>query len=110
VSEPAWKTELRSDFDQNAWKIGGPYGDWDTEEAMKVATPHAEAAFKRGHEAGSSKAGYRLVQENERLRRELELAHQANQRRGVCPTCLSALDASGTTRASAGDPPEGAAP
>jgi hypothetical protein len=104
VSEPQWKTELSRDL-----VLRGFLADTEAER-LDVVMPHIEAAFKRGHEAGSSKAGYRLVQENERLRRELELAHQANQRRGVYPTCLSALDASGTTRASAGDPPEGAAP
>jgi hypothetical protein len=108
MSEPVWKTELHRAIGAQVdpWASVG----WLEDAVLETVLPHIEAAFKRGHEAGSSKAGYRLVQENERLRRELALAHQANQRRGVCPTCLSALDASGTTRASAGDPPEGAAP
>ncbi|MFI2348054.1 hypothetical protein ACH492_13600 [Streptomyces sp. NPDC019443] len=52
----------------------------DTESSYPAVTavvtavlPHFELAYKRGQEAAGSRAGYRVVQENERLRRELEL-------------------------------------
>lgn len=61
MSEPDWKAELRAGFEQNAWKIGGPYGDWDTDEAMNVVLPHVEAAYKRGLIAGRSQAGYEVT-------------------------------------------------
>lgn len=105
MSQPDWKAELRATV--YAWVSGI---DWLKENAYKALLPHIEAAYKRGHEAGSSKASYRLVRENERLRRELELSRRETNREGVCPCCLSALGAIGSTRASAGEPPEGAAP
>lgn len=106
MSEPAWKAEL-----SRALVLYGFLAETD-EERMAVVMPHIEAAFKRGHEAGRSQAGYRLVEENERLRRELELAHQSKRREGICPSCLSILPggaasapaAGGTTPASAGEP------
>ncbi|MFF9088423.1 hypothetical protein ACF1BE_18740 [Streptomyces sp. NPDC014991] len=101
----AWHEALRSTV--SAWVSGT---DWIKESAYVALLPHVEAAYKRGHEAGSSQAGYRLVQENERLRRELELARREKNGGGVCPSCLSALGATGSTRASAGEPPEGSAP
>lgn len=102
---PTWNEALRSTV--SAWVAGT---DWLKESAYVALLPHIEAAYKRGHEAGSSKASYRLVRENERLRRELEASRRETNREGVCPCCLSALGAIGSTRASAGEPPEGAAP
>lgn len=55
----------------------------DTETAYPAVTavmtavlPHFELAYKRGRMAADSRAGYRLVQENERLRRELKQAKE----------------------------------
>lgn len=116
MSEPDWKTEAQRTAE--AFAATDFNGHPVAPEAVRGAVsryllgqfmPHIEAAYQRGHEAGSSKAGYRLVQENERLRHELALAHQTNQRKGVCPTCLSAIGASEST-ASADEPPEGSAP
>jgi hypothetical protein len=98
MPEPDWKAALRSDL---AWKAH--VFDGLVDEAMETVTPHIDAAYQRGLTAGQSQAGYRLVQENERLRRELELAHQSKRREAICPTCLSALSAT-ESAASAGDP------
>lgn len=43
-----------------------------TTAVVQAVLPHFELAYKRGQEAAQSRAGYRVVQENERLRRELE--------------------------------------
>lgn len=90
MAEPAWKAELRAlaeRLDQ--------YGD--AEYATAQLMPHIEAAYKRGHEAGSSKAGYRLVQENERLRRELALqGKESSCPRTAAPTAASPSPASTT--------------
>ena len=61
-----------------------PYLDNDAHPSAAIAVtqavlPHFELAYKRGQEAGSSRAGYRVVQENERLRRELELAKRGER-------------------------------
>lgn len=101
MSEPDWKTELRRAIEAMD-PTGSPY--W-----LQVLLPHIEAAYRRGHEAGFSRAGYRLVQENERLRRELALAHQSRREEDACST--DTATAGGRTPASPTDePPEGAAP
>lgn len=41
---------------------------------LAAVLPHMELAYKRGIEAATGRASARLVQENERLRRELEQA------------------------------------
>ncbi|WP_329407124.1 hypothetical protein OG802_03505 [Streptomyces sp. NBC_00704] len=113
MSEPSWKTELRSELDDAASTIergssiqgGIDYGRQGLESTVFEAL---DAAYQRGEQAGSSRMNYRLVQENERLRRELGLAQQSKRREEVCPTCLSAIGASGST-ASADETPEGAA-
>lgn len=56
-----------------------PYMDTETSypavtAVLAAVLPHMELAYKRGQTAASSQAGYRVVQENERLRRELEQA------------------------------------
>lgn len=58
MSEPDWKDDLRADLDQNAWKIAGPYGEWEIDEALAVVLPHIEAAYQRGLMAGRSQQGY----------------------------------------------------
>jgi len=58
VPEPDWKHALRAALDQDAWRVGGPYGDWDTDEALTTVMPHIEAAYQRGLMAGRSQAGY----------------------------------------------------
>jgi hypothetical protein len=65
MARDQWKDELRGVLDEHFISSG--------EEIFDLVMPHIEAAYKRGHEAGSSRAGYRLVQENERLRRALGL-------------------------------------
>jgi hypothetical protein len=104
MPEPDWKQALR---DWVAVAVGGS-GNAQA-YAFDSLLPHIAAAYKRGHDAGRSRAGYRLVTENERLRRELELARREKNGASVCPTCLSALSAT-ESGASAGEPPEGAAP
>jgi hypothetical protein len=64
VSEPPWKQSLSRDL-----VLHGFLAETE-EERMAVVMPHIEDAYKRGQLAGSSRAGYRLAQENERLRRE----------------------------------------
>ncbi|MEU3522293.1 hypothetical protein AB0E62_00190 [Streptomyces sp. NPDC038707] len=61
-ASPDWKQALDAALQQIT-------NSTDDDEAMAIVLPHVEAAFKRGCEAGSSRAGYRLVKENERLRR-----------------------------------------
>ncbi|MEV7814297.1 hypothetical protein AB0P05_26765 [Streptomyces flaveolus] len=102
--QASWQEALRTTVD--AWVTGNEMVKATAHHALHA---HVEAAYKRGHEAGSSKAGYRLVTENERLRRELELARREKNGASVCPTCLSALSAT-ASGASAGEPPEGSAP
>lgn len=59
-------------------------------------------AYKNGLNAGRSQTGYRLVEENERLRRELAQALQ-QRKEDSCPTFPSAPSATGSG-ASAGEP------
>lgn len=54
-----------------------PYVHEDVPENAATAVltavlPHFELAYKRGLAAAESRAGYRVVRENERLRTELE--------------------------------------
>lgn len=54
-----------------------PYMDTETSypavtAVVQAVLPHFELAYRRGLAAADSRAGYRVVQENERLRRELE--------------------------------------
>lgn len=54
---------------------GGAEGVYKVRDAVLLAVlPHFELAYKRGLMATQSRAGYRLVRENERLRRELRQA------------------------------------
>jgi hypothetical protein len=81
VSEPDWKAALRADLG----------------EAFDAAMPHIEAAFKRGFDRGRSRASYRVLRENERLRRELELAHREGKEE---PCRTDTAGAAGPTPAS----------
>ncbi|MGI5400614.1 hypothetical protein ACQEVG_14370 [Streptomyces sp. CA-135486] len=63
----------------SAWTYAKPSRrTWTRRRATRRSPPscrphcHLELAYKRGQEAVGSRAGYRVVQENERLRRELE--------------------------------------
>jgi len=81
MPEPEWKTELRSELERIAGDIERGNGiqggiDYARQELESTVFDAVADAYKRGHEAGSSRAGYRLVQENERLRRELEQARK----------------------------------
>jgi hypothetical protein len=108
MSEPDWKTELytalKGELDERLRAHTELAREFLADALGGAVMPHIDAAHQRGLTAGQSQAGYRLVRENERLRRELELAHQNKRREGICPTCLSALDVTGSTPASAGDP------
>jgi hypothetical protein len=66
----AWKAELAQDL-----VIRGFLAETE-EDRLAVVMPHIEAAYMRGYQAGSSQASYRLVQENEKLRRDLSLARR----------------------------------
>ena len=99
VSEPAWKAELRRDL-----VIHGFLAETD-EERMAVVMPHIEAAYDRGLMAGSSKAGYRLVQENARLRRELELARRENKEESCETTPVGAARSTPALTTGSGDEP-----
>lgn len=103
VSEQQWRDALRAAIKEHAWSEG------QAADLTRALQPHFEAAHARGVMTGRSKAGYRLVQENETLRRELALAQQTKRREGVCPSCLSALSVT-ESGASAGEAPEGASP
>ncbi|MFJ2650831.1 hypothetical protein ACIO1C_29450 [Streptomyces sp. NPDC087420] len=52
------------------------FGEWATDVAIEGVTdavyPLLRDAYGNGRNAADSRAGYRLTQENERLRRELE--------------------------------------
>jgi hypothetical protein len=91
MSEPIWKAMLSRDL-----VLHGFLAETE-EERLAVVMPHIDGAYQRGEQAGSSRTNHRLVQENERLRRELQLAQQSKRREGVCPTCLSAIGASECT-------------
>jgi hypothetical protein len=52
--------------------LEGDPAEVDVTAVLAAALPHFELAYKRGLAAAESRAGYRVVQENERLRRELE--------------------------------------
>lgn len=78
VSDPDWKDELRwtvEAFTATDFR-GHPVAPPEVQGVasrylMGAVMPHIEAAYRRGREAGGSRAGYRLVLENERLRKEL---------------------------------------
>lgn len=83
VTEPDWKTQLRRTAEAFAATDfrGHPVSPPGLRDAvsrylMGELLPHVETAYKNGLDAGRSQTGYRLVQENERLRRELALAQQ----------------------------------
>ncbi|MGW2513689.1 hypothetical protein ACWC0A_30700 [Streptomyces scopuliridis] len=84
MSQPAWKAELRTTVD--AWTAGGSIV---REGAFAALMPHIEAAFKRGEDAAKLREGSRLVQENERLRRELRRTAEAQQPTAGEPPCCS---------------------
>ncbi|MGV9850401.1 hypothetical protein ACWDWU_16770 [Streptomyces sp. NPDC003442] len=71
ADDPAWKAELRDAL--STWG-----GSAETDRLMTAVLPHIEAAYRRGLAAGASRAGYRLVRENERLRRELRQVSKDN--------------------------------
>lgn len=52
-----------------------------TTAILTVVLPHFELAYKRGLAAAESRAGYRVVQENEKLRRELKQASELAEAR-----------------------------
>jgi hypothetical protein len=58
-----------------------PNGTGVVAAVLTAVLPHLELAYKRGQDAAQSRAGYRVVQENERLRRELEQASQLAEAR-----------------------------
>jgi hypothetical protein len=108
VSEPDWKTELyatlKGELDERLRAHTELAREFLAGALGGAVLPHIEAAYGRGLTAGQSQAGYRLVQENERLRRELELAHQSKRREAICPSCLSPLPGRTTAAPSAGTP------
>lgn len=78
MAEPEWKTELRSELSRIASDVERGNGiqggiDYARQDLESTVFDAVEDAYKRGHVAGYSQAGHRLVRENERLRRELEL-------------------------------------
>lgn len=66
MSEPGWEAELRKTVD--AWVEGG---EFVRQSAYDSFLRHIDSAYRRGLTAGRSQAGYRLVQENDRLQRLL---------------------------------------
>lgn len=92
MAEPAWKAALRETV--RAWVAPS---EIIREGAYEALLPHIETAYKNGLAAGRSQTGYRLVQENERLRRELALAQQ-ERRESPCTT--GTAGAAGRTPAS----------
>lgn len=74
-----WHLDLKGDIREALAKAEGfdPSGlepeDYQEHVAALLAAvlPHLEAAYKHGEVAGRSQAGYRLVAENERLRRQI---------------------------------------
>ncbi|MFF5471082.1 hypothetical protein [Streptomyces achromogenes] len=100
-ASPDWKQRLNAALQQIT-------NSTDDDEAMAIVLPHVEAAFKRGYEAGASRAGYRLVRENEQLRRELDALRREIKENPCTATAAGRTPASNT--ATADEPPEAAAP
>lgn len=76
--KPLPQRESRLDLRQDIRAALEPYAEQErmttaVTAVMMTVLPHFELAFKRGEEAAKLHAGSRLVQENERLRRELKL-------------------------------------
>ncbi|MFF3751756.1 hypothetical protein ACFYYH_15070 [Streptomyces sp. NPDC002018] len=75
MSQPAWKAELSRDIEVaiGLHMVCGGAKEVHRlrDHVLKDVMPHIEAAFKRGEDAAKLREGSRLVQENERLRREL---------------------------------------
>lgn len=81
MAEPEWKTELRSELSRIASDIERGNGiqgciDYARRDLEYTVLEAVEAAYKRGIEAAKGRASARLVDENERLRRELEQARK----------------------------------
>lgn len=79
MAESEWKSELRSELSRIASDIERGNGiqggiDYSRQDLEHTVFEAVDSAYKRGLMAAGSKAGFRLVQENERLRRELEQA------------------------------------
>lgn len=70
-----WRMDLKGDIEAAIGlnvDCGGAQGVYRARDAvLEAVLPHLEAAYKRGEVAGGSRAGYRLVAENERLRRQI---------------------------------------
>lgn len=75
MANEKWRMDLKKDIREALdpyfpeGEVIGPGGA--TSAALRAVLPHLEAAYKRGEVAGRSRAGYRLVAENERLRRQI---------------------------------------
>lgn len=95
MAEPDRKAEVTEDM---RWALA-PHVELhaSADAATEVAMRHIETAYKNGLNAGRSQTGYRLVQENERLRRELT---QAQQERRESPCTTGTAGAAGPTPAS----------
>jgi hypothetical protein len=72
LASQGWKAALRSSVD--SWVRGN---DFVTQCAYDAFERHVTAAYKAGLAAGRSQAGYRLAEENERLR--TRLAHYESE-------------------------------
>ncbi|MFD6249828.1 hypothetical protein [Streptomyces roseolus] len=71
-----WHLDLKGDIEAaiglDVPVVGGAEAVYRARDILLAAVlPHLEAAYKHGEVAGRSQAGYRLVAENERLRRQI---------------------------------------
>lgn len=70
------KKDLREAIEDHIDKMPSATG---VDSVLLRVLPHLEAAYKRGEVAGRSRAGYRLVAENERLRRQVPNPRKENE-------------------------------
>lgn len=67
-----WRMDLKGDIEAVVHdRINVLARDDDIDALLLAVLPHLEAAFERGKNAAKLRQGSRLMEENERLRREL---------------------------------------
>lgn len=67
-----WRMDLKGDIEAVVHdRINVLARDDDIDALLLAVLPHLEAAFERGKSAAKLRQGSRLMEENERLRREL---------------------------------------
>jgi hypothetical protein len=102
MPEPDWNARLETQL-SNLAKLY-PEAEGLSEVVRSLVTWHRVDAHDAGWLANRSKAGYRLVSENEKLRRELELS---KRKEDPCPTAAPSAGTPSPASSTEGDEPWG---